>query len=408
MSESLPQRRYFPQLEGMRGVAALGVMTTHVAFHTRTLDVPVLGPILGRLDLAVALFFALSGFLLWRPYVTWARYPQSARAARRPSVLRYLRHRVVRIWPAYVVVVIVVFTLLPQAAGADLTVWLANLTLTQIYVPLTLAPGLTQMWSLSVEVGFYALLPVIGYALIGLRGPTRARWRMPLLLALGAASLSWAWIAELLPLADGVEGTNWVFGHLPWFIAGLLLAELAGILELSDDAQRESAHPWATTISRISSNRPAMLGLFAASYGLACTPLAGPVGLAPLESWQFALKMLLGAIGAYAVLAPLVCSAGPFRFLDSTVMQWLGRWSYGIFIWHLAVLTVVFGLFGIPAFGGHFVEVWLLTAALTVAVSAASYAFVEDPCRRALLAWERRLSVSTPVSTAVPHHSVTR
>ena len=53
--------------------------------------------------------------------------------------------------PGYLVAVVVILALLPDAK-ADLTVWLANLSLTQIYVPLTLTAGLTQMWSLSVEV----------------------------------------------------------------------------------------------------------------------------------------------------------------------------------------------------------------------------------------------------------------
>ena len=62
--------------------------------------------------------------------------------------------------PGYLVAVVVILALLPDAK-ADLTVWLANLTLTQIYVPLTLTAGLTQMWSLSVEVAFYLALPLL-------------------------------------------------------------------------------------------------------------------------------------------------------------------------------------------------------------------------------------------------------
>ena len=49
--------------------------------------------------------------------------------------------------------------------------WLANLSLTQIYVPLTLTAGLTQMWSLSVEVTFYLALPLL--ALLVRRVPVR-------------------------------------------------------------------------------------------------------------------------------------------------------------------------------------------------------------------------------------------
>ncbi|MEJ9076979.1 acyltransferase [Gordonia malaquae] len=371
-------RPFYPQLEGMRAVAALGVLTTHVAFQTATLDVPIIGPILGRLDLAVALFFALSGFLLWRPYAVAARTD-----APPPAVGRYLRHRFVRIWPAYAVVVIAVLLLVPQARGSSATVWIANLTLTQVFVPLTLAPGLTQMWSLSVEVAFYLLLPVFGYALIRMRGP-RARLRVPELLGVAALSLAWGPVAGLLPLQAGVEPHNWVFGHLPWFAAGLILAELSA----------------SGVDARWSANRPVMFVVFVVAYGLASTPIAGPVGLAPMSDAQYAAKMFLGGIGAYAVLAPLVLGGGRFRFLDSRVMAALGRWSYGIFIWHVAILASVFGLFGIAAFDGHFVTVWLLTVVLTVPVSAAGYAFVEEPLRRALKRREGRAAEVTAVETA--------
>ncbi len=65
----------------------------------------------------------------------------------------------------YVVAVVVIILLHPKAPTADRTTWLANLTLTQIYVPLTLTAGLTQMWSLSVEVSSCLALPVL--ALLG-------------------------------------------------------------------------------------------------------------------------------------------------------------------------------------------------------------------------------------------------
>ena len=101
-----------------------------------------------------------------------------------------------------------------------------------------------------------------------------------------------------------------------------------------------------------------------------------------LSALGFATKILLGAIGAFAILAPLALGDGPFRFLASSVMTTLGRWSYGIFIWHVAVLSVVFGLFRIIPFSGSFVLVWVITVVLSVGIAAASYAFVEDPVRR--------------------------
>lgn len=387
-------RRFFPQLEGMRAVAAFGVLTTHVAFQTGAVRIPVIGEILGRLDLAVALFFALSGFLLWRTWVAAAHTVTGADGARHPAaqvpgVRRYLRHRVVRIWPAYAVVVVTVLTLLPEARGVDATVWLANLTLTQVFVPLSLTAGLTQMWSLSVEVAFYLLLPILGCALCRVRG-ARVGARVPMLLALAVLSLGWAWVAQALPVPDGVEPTNWVFGHLPWFIAGLIVAEVSGAAELGGSTRVTRA------LERAGARRGPMLAVFVVAYGLACTPIAGPTGLGVLAPWQFATKMTLGAVCGFAILAPLVCEKPcghdsprvhrEFRFLTSPVMLALGRWSYAIFLWHVAVLAEVFGLFGIVPFSGHSILVWCITVAVTIGISAASYAFVEEPARD----WLRR------------------
>ena len=160
-------RSFLPAVEGMRACAAMGVVVTHVAFqtgHSSGVD----GRLFGRFDLAVAVFFALSGFLLWRGHAAAARD-----LGAQPRTGHYLRSRVVRIMPAYLVAVVVILSLLPDADHASLTVWLANLTLTQIYVPLTLTGGLTQMWSLSVEVSFYLALPIL--AVLARRIPVGAR-----------------------------------------------------------------------------------------------------------------------------------------------------------------------------------------------------------------------------------------
>src|SRR5262245_30995250 len=164
----------------MRACAAVGVLVTHVAFQTGHRD-GITGRLFSRFDLAVAVFFALSGFLLWRGHAAAARGLRP-----RPPTGHYLRSRVVRIMPGYLCAVVVILALLPDAK-ADLTVWLANLSLTQIYVPLTLTAGLTQMWSLSVEVAFYLALPFL--ALLARRLPVRAR--IPVILVLAMLSLLW-------------------------------------------------------------------------------------------------------------------------------------------------------------------------------------------------------------------------
>lgn len=360
-------RAFVPALEGMRGFAAFGVLVTHVAFQTGATGDAVIGRIWGRFDLAVAVFFALSGFLLWRPHAAAARG-----LGRPPTVARYWLNRAARILPAYWVLVVLVLAFLP-AAGGGWKVWMSNLALLQVFVPLTLTEGLTQMWSLSVEVGFYLVLPILALALVKLRGDS-ARFRVPVLLAAAMVSLTWAFLP--VPAPDGIHHDNWLPGYIPWFAAGMLLAELAMV--------------GGTWVHRLAERRVWMAVIAVVAFGLSTTWLAGPEGLVRAEPWQYATKIALGAVMSFALLAPLVLAGHRHRILASPVALAVGRWSYGLFIWHLAVLTIVFPMFGIVPFNGNFWFVLAVTSVLSIAVASASYALVEEPARRAVKGWEKR------------------
>jgi acetyltransferase len=71
-------------------------------------------------------------------------------------------------------------------------------------------------------------------------------------------------------------------------------------------------------------------------------------------------------------------------------MVTLGRWSYGLFVWHLAALAMVFPVIGEFPFNGHMPVVLVLTVIFGFAIAAVSYALVESPCRNALRRWEYR------------------
>ena len=359
-------RGFLPALEGMRACAAVGVVVTHVAFQTGHTG-GIAGRLFGRFDLAVAVFFALSGFLLWRGHAAAARGLRPV-----PRTGHYLRSRIVRIMPGYLVAVVVILTLLPDA-NADLTVWLANLSLTQIYVPLTLTAGLTQMWSLSVEVAFYLALPFL--ALLARRLPVRAR--IPAIAAVAVASLGWALIPFDAPY--GINPLNWPPAFFSWFAAGMLLAELT-VTEIG----------WQHRLAR---RRVLMAVVAVVAFGVAASPLAGPEGLTPGTVSQFIVKTAVGAVLAAALIAPLVLDRpdSTHRMLGNTTMVTLGRWSYGLFIWHLAALAMVFPVIGEFAFNGHMPVVLVLTVVFGFAIAAVSYALVESPWRVALRRWEFRV-----------------
>jgi peptidoglycan/LPS O-acetylase OafA/YrhL len=258
------------------------------------------------------------------------------------------------------------------------------LTLTQVYVPLTLTAGLTQMWSLSVEVTFYLALPIL--ALLARQLPVRAR--IPVIAFVSVASLGWG----LLPIhaMPGVNPLNWPPAYASWFGAGMLLAEWT-----------VSPIGWAHRVAR---NRWAIVGITLTAYLISASPLAGPEGLVPANLGQFVVRTSMGAIVAGALLAPLVLdrpdTAHPI--LGSRVMETLGRWSYGLFVWHLAALVMVFPMVGQFMFSGDFFVTLILTLVLGYAMAAASYALIEYPCRNALRRWEYRQGRSAKRSRVIP------
>ncbi|WP_314038752.1 acyltransferase [Dietzia sp. CH92] len=368
---TLPSATGFaPALEGLRAVAAFAVLTTHVAFQTGSSTGSFVHRVWGRFDLSVAVFFALSGFLLWRAHALHARLgePGTARPAR-----EYLRSRLVRIMPAYLVVAGAVFLLIPQNARASVATWTSNLTLTQVFVPDSLVEGLTHAWSLSVEMSFYLVLPLLWWALVRLRGG-RARWRIPAIAAVGVASLGWALVPWYeLGLPERVNDQILPPAFASWFAAGMILAELA------------AAPPGrVAALARHARARWAWWAVAAAAFVATTVPEWFTEGFVHPSGPEFAARTGLGAVVAFCLLAPVALSPDRERFavLGSAVMTTVGRWSYGVFLWHVLVLHFAFQIAAVPMFSGRMLTIWLVTAVISTVVAAVGYALVEVPSQR--------------------------
>lgn len=350
----MPTREYNPSLDGVRAVASFGIMATHVAFQTGVDPAGHVGAVLARFDFFVPVFFALSAFLLWGGA---GRY--------RGRWGGYYRNRAARILPAYLVCVGSVILLLPDAAAMGAAQVLANLTLTQIYVPDGLAPGLTHLWSLAVEVAFYLALPLFAVLLL----PLPRRGRILAILCLAVLSLGWAWLpfVESTPAPGVANRQIWPPAYLCWFAVGMLAAEYAE--RVGPRWRRAFEVRWAWWLAAL------------AIAWLAGQEFFGPLGLTHPSPPEFALRVLAGAAFAFVVVVPHALAPGD-RVLTSRPAQFLGRISYSVFLWHLPIMALVFPLAGIEYFQGGFLPVYALTAVATTVVAACSYEFVEEPARR--------------------------
>lgn len=341
-------------LTGVRAVAAMTVMGTHAAYGTGLLSQGYLGLMSARLEVGVAIFFVLSGLLLFRPWVRAAATGTDA-----PSTGRYARNRFRRIMPAYAVTVLVVYgiyELRPVQPNPGHT-WaglLRNLTLTQIYsdnyFTAYLHQGLTQMWSLAVEVAFYAILPLLTNLLLVVL--CRKQFRPVLLLGgltvLAAVSPVWLVLlhkTDWLPVAGGA----WLPHYLVWFVAGMILAVLA----------RMGVRCYAM----------AALPLALACYLVVSTPIAGTITAPALGLTEDVAKTLFYALIAALVVAPLALGGDGLyaRVMGSRPMVALGEISYEIFLLHVVAMDLVMEfVLGWNVYTGSATVLWIVTLAVTV------------------------------------------
>jgi peptidoglycan/LPS O-acetylase OafA/YrhL len=94
--EAAGRPRHFPCFDGLRAIAAVSVVVIHTSFVSGLTTRSGVGIYTARLEIGVAVFFLISGFLLYRPFA-------AAHVAGLPSPVlgRFWVRRLLRIVPAY-------------------------------------------------------------------------------------------------------------------------------------------------------------------------------------------------------------------------------------------------------------------------------------------------------------------
>jgi peptidoglycan/LPS O-acetylase OafA/YrhL len=372
------------ELDGLRAVAAIMVLTYHAAEWSRFAFAGPLAPILWELKGGVAVFFVISGAVLYLPH---------ARAIRDglelPDWRRYAGRRAVRILPAYwVALTVVAFG--PFSAGVvGPDVW-SYYGLSQVYSPNTLLSGLGGAWSLCVEVSFYALLPLfarLAAALVhrvGSRTAVRAQLAPIALTGLATIIVRGALAGSLTgPIPDGgVTVAVTLPGFLDWFAVGMGLSVLVAEWEVGRLRGR-----MLVALGR----RPGWCAILA----LVAFALGVPAQTADMFlPWYGLLTHLaLGIGGGLLVLAAVGPRGerGRGRLLRGRVLTWVGTISYGIYLWNRVVIQLISRQperRGLPSA----ILLWLAALGGALALGAASWYLIERPLQRALKARDERRS----------------
>jgi peptidoglycan/LPS O-acetylase OafA/YrhL len=368
-----------PGFDGLRGLGATGVLVIHASIFTVWNSAPFLRDLIAQLRVAVEVFFMMSGFLLYRPFVS-ARLDGKPRFGWRT----YAVHRAARLYPAYWAALIVTVVVLGQGGLDTVWLWVSHLLLIGVAEEQTRLAGLPVAWTLFVELGFYVFLPF--FVVFVERGLRRVRPVRAELLAIGGMAVA-GWIFQVWwAQQHGYLGWVSFTFYLPVFAIGMAAAVMHEVTR-----RRPEPHPLYTWIGSHS-------GLAWVAAGIVLVATA--VRVNPVHN--FALKESLTLETVLTVSAALLCVPAFFRapegrpggirrFLTSPVIAYLGVVSYGMYLWHYSILHLVRAdWFGWPELGGNALALIPITFVLSVAVASASWYFLERPILRLVKPHDRR------------------
>ncbi len=374
------ERVYFPGLNTLRFFAALSVVLVHIEQFKGFFGVSSGAYedffIIARIGMigrdAVTLFFVLSGFL-----ITYLLLVEEGRTGT-IRVRKFYARRFLRIWPLYYLLVFIGFVLVPLVV--QLTQWdgyyesirrdfftklalyllfLPNVATVMGYFPI----GIDHLWTIGVEEQFYLLWPAL----------LRFFRRRPSLILIGivlfklAVNLFRPWYFAAYPPGDDLTPMVFILRFLASFqIESMAIGGMAAYLLV-----RQS--PWLKALFHPVTEKAFILMMLAHVLFLPSIVLSAVIG------WL--TDVTLSAL--YAVFM-LNLSANPKASirLEHPILRQLGNLSYGIYMFHMAIIYFVMIAFERLGWGqdngvGYNLVLYTVVVSATVAVSALSYQYFE-------------------------------
>jgi peptidoglycan/LPS O-acetylase OafA/YrhL len=368
LTEHNPVMRRLPELDAVRGLAALWIVGHHFTYP---------GPFYEAFFytgwISLEFFFVLSGYLITTIVLE--------NGGREGFFRTFYSRRALRIWPIYylfLLAVLVVHRFVPGIGPIDgLPFYMTFTQNTELYVFRTPHPFLYVFditWSLAIEEQFYILWPLLVILLTaGGRRSSRVTWLVALTVAL-SVTLRCLGFHEHLLLARA---------------DGFALGGLIAVLTCGTDHDHAPSRRWVAAWVVVALSGLVYLTLGHWLQGQRPLEHAGP------------LSFLAAAVVAFGVIGLVVTHSGHswLRPLRGRGLGYVGTISYGIYLYHLACLvaaSVILRRLGVSQTQTQLVAVALV---LCVGVAVTSWTLIEEPILRLkrLLRYGKR---PRPVPTA--------
>jgi peptidoglycan/LPS O-acetylase OafA/YrhL len=377
-------RVYMPPLDGIRFLAFLLVFFHHTPVNIKEtfLDLaPALALVLDRLQtfgwMGVDLFLCLSGFLIATLLLHEIEMTGTV------SVSRFYVRRVLRIWPLYYVMLVLAFFLVPLILGqfgipehraflathlfpfatlfGNISYAYFSSTFLAFLVASPAGRFLAPLWTIALEEQFYLVFPLV--LLAAPRATTRA------VLVTAGGVIAFGIVTRLYLLGNAVPyPAVWTLtpSHLDPIVFGIV-----------------GAYLWHRHRAAIHSARLYGMDLLLALTAFGLVTTVPQIGSSMHSIWQFT------SAGVGALL--LIFASLRYRVLGAVLswrpVAWLGRISYGLYVFHMVAFWAFKMTLGPhlpelhPALTPYSPLLWIVARCselvITVVLAATSYYLLE-------------------------------
>ena len=366
-------------LDSLRGFSTILIVVYHTfsasgypAAHAESF-----GAYIGRLNVGVAIFFLLSGFLIFRPFAQVLIHNLPL-----PEVRSFYLKRAARIIPGYWFALFFLAGIdsltIPNASG-----FLRNIFLVNPFTTSNVFSGIRQSWTLSVELSFYLLVPV--FVLLLLQQSMRKNRPISISTLFLAISLLFigTYVFRLFHHLTHfwfLETANiWLPSHMDTIGLGMSIAVLVEAPETSRLASK---------IRTIIANHSGLLFLCSILVWMLSANINMTIGIVQADFHIDLLCHFLYSIASLLLVAPLCVAPKSLltKILSLRLFAWLGTISYGIYLWHMAFLGGNFAEKYMPYTenDGQVLLRFLVVLPASIAIASLSYYVLERPIMRAI------------------------
>ena len=343
----------------MRAIAVLAVLTFHAAYPKF-----LKGGYVG-----VDIFFVLSGFL-----ITWLLTSEHDQLGS-VSYGKFYARRALRLFPALYALIIVAVVLVLADGGLSgarhetlvgipwVFFYIGNWDIAFSSYNIVVLGLLSITWTLAIEEQYYLLWP------LGLTTLLKRMNHQRIAVLLVVVALVEQVGRSLLDLSNNAHLYTWLDKSTLSHSDGLLIGSAFALMYTARDQWKL----WPAIQRR--ANELAVIGaVVLAVVIVAGKPLVHTAALWVTVAVYGSLLLLAGIIGRP--------SAWPSRVLEWWPLQWIGKRSYGIYLWHFTVIVVVLSMQShLPVHHRAFIR-FVIDVVVSLVVAGVSYEVIERPFLR--------------------------